>query len=449
MLPQSGYALVDGLRLFYQTIGSGSPEIILSAGSFNSVDVHWEDPSIALFLRRLAAFSRVVRFDSIGLGGSDRATGATSEPIFQAQLNAVLDRCENESVALVAMLDAGPNAIEYVVKNPDRISHLVLYNTTSRLIRDDTYQVGLDPDATVALLGIVTEEWGTTALATTSVPSKMGEAHFVEWYSKYLRAVGTPTEIQGRFRKALQMDVRELLPRVEVPTMVIHRRDYAFIPFTHGEYLASNIRGAELVELPGADGPMFWETPDLILESLERFVTGSASKPVDKTELLTLLITDIVESTELLSSMGDRDGKVLFDQHDEISRKWADAWGGHVVKTTGDGVLAAFATPSVALMAATAIRDELGRIGISIRAGVHVGEVTRTSDDLSGVAVNTAARIMALATADEILTSRTVRDVMAGSSFGFTDRGSHQLKGLSEPWQLFSVDAKAPTRPVL
>lgn len=439
MGPETRYARLHGHDIAYQVLGDGPPDLVLSAGSYNHTEVQWEDPAVGVFLRRLASFCRLIRFDMLGAGGSDRWPPDRPTPTFGEQIEVVMQETGSERAVLLAMLDATPGAIEFVVEHPDRVSKLILYAASARLIRADDYDVGLDEAAVAGVASLLEAGWGTPAMAQANVPSRANDEHFVAWYSKYLRSIGTPTEISRRFGVHVSQDVRHLLRLVPVPTLVLHRRDYALIPFAHARYLADHIPDARLVELPGADGPLFWETPDLILREIERFVTGTDRPARSPRQVLTLVFTDIADSTRRAEEMGDRDWLALLEQHDEISASRAAQYGGWVVKGTGDGVLAAFSSPSDAVSAARTIRDDLSRMGVGIRAGVHAGEVERSEDEVSGLGVHIAARVMALADAGEILVSRTVRDLTVGSSFRFEDACTHQLKGVADSWQLFRI----------
>jgi class 3 adenylate cyclase len=441
VLPPTRYAVLEGLRIAHQQDGTGPPDLVLSSGSYNHIEVQWEDPGAALFLRRMAAFSRLIRFDMLGVGGSDRWAGPAPLPSFGDQLDAVLDAVGASRFGLIAMLDAGFGAIEYAVANPDRVSHLILYGATARITRAEDYEIGLDEAALSAMLPLLDQSWGTEAMAEANVPSRASDARFVEWYTKYMRSIGTPTELARRFGETAGRDVRGLLAEVSVPSLVLHRRDYSLVPRSHGRYVADHIPGAEYVELPGADGPLFWQEPDLALRLIERFVRGSDPGDAGSRSVLTLLFTDIADSTRRAAELGDRDWLTVLGQHDEISARHASQHGGWVVKGTGDGVLAAFRDPSAAVTAASAILSDLRRMSIEVRAGIHAGEVVLSGETVSGLGVHIAARVMAEARPNEILVSRTVRDLMAGSAVTFADAGVHEMKGIVEPWQLYRVEA--------
>ena len=440
MIPNTRYARVGSWRVAYQVAGQGPPDFVLSAGSFNHTEAQWEDPGAAVFFDRITGFSRLIRFDPLGVGGSDRVSTGDAEPSFADQLVGVLDEIGSDRIALMAGLDAGFGAIEFAVEHPDRLTHLILYNSSARYTRTDGYDAGVDQEVLATIAPLLEDGWGTDAMTRMSVPSRADDPRFAVWYSKYMRAVGTPTEVSRRFARTLALDVRHLLPRVVAPTLVLHRRDYALVPRAQGDYLASHISGAQYFELPGSDGPLYWQEPDLTLRFVERFVRGRdpgvpASRPV-----LTLLFTDIASSTKRITELGDRDWLAIIRQHNEIASRISAAHHGRIVKTTGDGILAAFPSPTSALGAARAIRAELGKMRVDIRAGVHAGEVDETAEgEVLGLAVHIAARVMERAGTGEILVSRTVRDLLAGSIEPLDDAGAHDLKGLPEPWQLFRV----------
>jgi class 3 adenylate cyclase len=251
--------------------------------------------------------------------------------------------------------------------------------------------------------------------------------------------MASPKAAQAFLRTMLEADVRTVLPLVHAPTLILHRRDVQLLPIGHARYLAEHIPEARLVELPGADAPLIWEQPQLALDLIEEFLTGVRRPPEPTRVLATVLFTDVVDSTKLATRLGDRRWRELLDVHDELARQAVEETGGQLVKTTGDGILATFDGPGRAIRCAAALRDELRGLGVQIRAGLHTGEVELREDDVGGIAVHIAARVMAAAGAGEILASRTVRDLVVGSDIALDDRGSRPLKGVQGTWQLFAV----------
>ena len=271
MQPVTRYVLVDGARIAYQVFGEGPPTIVVSAGTFSNTDVVWEDPGAALFFTRLASLGRVVRYDRLGTSNSDPLPPGwdPSPAAFDHELEAVLDAagCADE-IVMMSWLDAGPFAIHYAAANPDRVHKLILYNTTARFLQADDYDIGLSADWIVDLLTHIDTMWGTDAQVAINVPSRLGDARFAMWYAKFVRSLGTPTTIVEILRNNLMLDVRPSLAELRMPTLVMHRANYGLVPASHGRYLAAHVNGAEFIELPGADGPMYWEAPDLILGHL-------------------------------------------------------------------------------------------------------------------------------------------------------------------------------------
>jgi class 3 adenylate cyclase len=273
----------------------------------------------------------------------------------------------------------------------------------------------------------------------TAIPSRAGDERFRRWVARMQRSMASPRTAHTFLRALFEVDMRSLLPLIQAPTLVLHRRDFALLPIEHGRYLAEHIPNARLVELPGADGPLTWETPELTLDAVEEFLTGVRQTAPATRVLATVLFTDIVASTERASELGDRRWRDLLEVHDDIGRRLVEQWGGRVVKSTGDGLLATFDGPGRAIACAVGLREQLGDIDLQIRAGLHAGEVEVRGDDVGGIAVHIAARILGEAAPGEILVSRTVRDLVAGSDRTLTDRGPRHLRGVEGDWQLFAV----------
>jgi class 3 adenylate cyclase len=277
-------------------------------------------------------------------------------------------------------------------------------------------------------------------MAAMYVPSRAGDERFARWWAKLLRTGASPqTAARALLRTVLEVDLRPLLPLVQAPTLVLHRRDFQVFPVEHAHFLVEQIPDARLVELPGADLSVIWDTPELALDVIEEFLIGVRPVPEPKRVLATVVFTDIVGSTERATRLGDRRWRELLDVHDELARRLIGEFGGQLIKTTGDGILATFDGPGRAIRCAAALRDELGGIGLQIRVGLHTGEVELRDGDVGGIAVHLAARVMATAGSAEILVSRTVRDLVVGTNITMEDHGSQVLKGIEGTWQLFAV----------
>ena len=439
MQPETRYAWLGQDRIAYQVLGQGPPDLVLAIGV--TVDVAWEEPGAALWLRTLASFSRVILFDRRGSGASDPLPADPLPPweSYAEELDVVMDAAGSERAALLADIVDGPTALLFAGTRPERTSALILMHTAAKLVASDDYPIGMPTEVAEALVAQFGELWGTEAMAAMLVPSRAGDERFRRWLAKLVRTGGSPRAAQAFLRAGLEVDVRPVLPLIQAPTLVLHRRDYQFLSIDHGRYLAEHIPGAKLVELPGADGTLIWETPELALDLIEEFLTGVRRPAGASRVLATVLFTDIVGSTERAGRLGDRRWRELLDVHDELVRRLVEEFHGRLVQMTGDGVLATFDGPGRAIRCAAELRDELRSIGLQIRAGLHTGEVEQRDDDVGGIAVHIAARIMAAAGPGEILTSRTVRDLVVGSDIALDDRGPQPLKGIEGTWQLFTM----------
>ncbi|HJU01783.1 MAG TPA: adenylate/guanylate cyclase domain-containing protein [Actinomycetes bacterium] len=441
MQPETMYARVGEDRVAYQVLGDG-PDLVLTLGAFGHVDLQWEDPATALFLRRLASFSRLILFDRRGTGASDPLPEHLPPPweTYAEEVAAVMDATGSDQAALMATTaEAGPMALFFAATRPERTSALILGNASARYVAADDYPIGFPPERAEAIISRVEDTWGTAEPVATAIPSRAGDERFRRWVARMQRSMASPRTAHTVLRALFEVDVRSLLPLIQAPTLVLHRRDFALLPIEHGRYLAEHIPNARLVELPGADGPLTWETPELTLDLVEEFLTGVRRTVPTSRVLATVLFTDIVASTERASELGDRRWRELLEVHDDLGRRLVEQWGGRVVKSTGDGLLATFDGPGRAIACSVALREQLGDIDLQIRAGLHAGEVEVRGDDVGGIAVHIAARILGEAAPGEILVSRTVRDLVAGSDRALADRGSRRLKGVEGDWQLFAV----------
>jgi class 3 adenylate cyclase len=281
--------------------------------------------------------------------------------------------------------------------------------------------------------------WGSDDMAAWLVPSRAGDARFRRWFAKWQRASVSPRVAQLLLRAMMEVDVRPVLPLVQAPTLILHRRGFGLVPIEHARYLTEHIAGAKLVELSGSDVDLSWETPDVALDGIHEFLTGVRRDTEPGRVLATVLFTDIVGSTERAARLGDRRWRELLGVHDELAGRLVEEFHGQLVKTTGDGILATFDGPGRAIRCVAAFRDELAGIGLRIRSGLHTGEIELRDRDVGGIAVHIAARVMAAAGPGEILISRTVRDLVAGSDIAMDDLGTRPLKGIEGTWELFAA----------
>jgi class 3 adenylate cyclase len=372
--------------------------------------------------------------------GMSRSTAGGVLPVesWVEDLAAVMDTVGSSEAAVVAQGQATQMAIVAAATHPERVSSLVLVNGFARFARADDYPAGMPPSMQELFREQIEEHWGTGAFARVLGPSVVDRPGIVEWWGRVERYGATPGLARARLDAILELDVREVLPLVDVPTLVVHNSGNQIARIEHGRYLAEHIRGARLLERDSAD---HWPLPEPdLLAAIEEFLTGSPAADEDADRFLaTVLFVDVVGSTERLSEVGDRSWRVVLDRFDETSRKVLAMYGGEIRDTAGDGVFATFDGPARAIRAALHLRNELERAGLQVRAGLHAGEVSRRSDSVAGITVHIGARVEALAAPGEVLATRTVRDLVAGSGIHFEERGEHELKGVPDRWMLYAA----------
>jgi class 3 adenylate cyclase/pimeloyl-ACP methyl ester carboxylesterase len=437
----TGYAQLGDDRVAYQVIGDGRVDVVLTVGWWGSFDIEIEDAAIRTFYEQMASYARVIRFDRRGAAASDPIPLDALPPSesFAEEIECVMDAVGSDRAAIVAAAGAGPAGMFFAATHPDRVLALVLYQTTARYLEDEDYPIGFSEQVMEGYQRRFREGWGAGDAIDILIPSRAGDDRFRSWYSKVQRSISSPSAIQKYMEAESAVDARDLLSAINVPTLVIHRTANEFFPPEWGRYLASHIDGAVLVEHPGGDISPYWDRPGLFLDTFEEFLTGTRREAPKNRQLATILFTDIVGSTRTAEALGDRRWRALLDLHDDTARVLVADHAGHFVKTTGDGIVATFDGPGRAIRAAIELRYELSRADLRIRTGIHAGEIEVRGNEIGGIAVHLAARIMAEARADEILVSRTVRDLVVGSEIAFQDRGTHELKGIQGDWQLFSV----------
>ena len=438
-IPETRYAPGDGGLIAYQVAGSGPADLVYMTGLASNVDARWDVAPMARFLERLASFSRVISFDRRGFGASDPVpSGILTWEECAHDLRAVMDAIGSERAAIFAENDDGPTALLFAATFPDRVTALVLANGAAKLVAGENYP-GVPLEAATALVDMVERGWGTEGLVELVAASVAEDRRTIRSIAKFQRASATPTVAATRFRYALGLDIRGVLSSIHVPTLIIQREQSMFIPTSIGRHLADNISAATYVEVPGGDIFCCTQGEQEILDRVQQFLTGQVASHDSDRVLATVLFTDIVDSTRRAGDVGDRRWKELLDAHDDLIREQIEGFGGRVVKTTGDGVLATFDSPGRAIRCGLGLHDRLHSIGIDVRAGLHTGEVELRGEDVGGIAVHLAARVAALASAGELLVSRTVTDLVSGSGIEFEDRGEHALKGVPGEWRLFAV----------
>jgi len=439
---ETAYARSDELSIAYQVTGSGPLDLVFVPGWVSHVELMWEEPEVAAFLRRLASFSRLILVDRRGTGLSDRVARLPTLEQRMDDVRAVLDAVGSQRAALFGISEGGPMCTLFAASHPERTAALVLCNSFARLVDGDGYEGGHRRADFDAFLERATQRWGSGAASALFAPSRAGDPGFAERWGRQERMSVSPGGIRMLLRMLPETDVRDVLGSVRVPTLVVHRRDDRQVPVACGRYLAEHIAGARYVEVPGPDHFAWTGDAEPILQAAQEFLTGEApgAGPEPDRVLSTVLFTDLVDSTGLVARLGDRRWSELLARYHEILRSQVARFGGREVDTAGDGFLACFDGPARAIRCACAARDAVRRLDLALRAGIHTGECQRSGDKLTGMAVHVGARVAGAAPGGEVWVSRTVRDLVAGSDLRFAERGEHALKGVPERWQLFAVE---------
>jgi class 3 adenylate cyclase len=407
----------------------------------NHVEWQWEEPHHARFLARLASFSRLILFDKRGTGMSDPVPLDELPTLEQwmDDVKTVIDAAGAEQVALVAQGASGAMAMLFAATYPERVSGLVLLSSFATMMRHDDYPIGIPPSLADTMFEWLSGGWGTGDTLDVMGPSGAADPELRQWLGRIQRLSASPGTAATMIRWVLRIDVRDVLGAVRVPTLVLTRTDDQFVRPDHARYLAEHIPSARLVEVPGQDYLYFVGDSEPLLDEIQEFLTGVRAAPVPDRVLATVMFTDIVGSTEKAAALGDRAWRDMVERHHTVVRRQLDRFRGREVDTAGDGFFATFDGPARAIRCAEAIRDAVGALGMDVRIGLHTGECELLGDKISGIAVNTGARVGARAGAGEILVSRTVVDLVAGAGITFEDRGTHALKGIPGEWQLYAV----------
>jgi class 3 adenylate cyclase len=437
------YVMVRDAQVAYQEFGQVPPAstLVQVPGTISHVEERWGSRLYADSLKRLASFSRVISFDPRGFGISDPLPPDTGAPweSWAEDLRAVLDAVGCDQAAILAGNDVGPSAILFAAAYPERTSALFLVNTAARYLAADDYPCGVSDDVAAMVVDTFRKGWGTEEFAALTHPSMAAEPSYLEWQARFQRSSATPRTAAAQLAVTIHGDVRDALPLIQAPTVVFHRSSYRFVPKAMGRYLADHISGARFIELPGEDAGIYSQSSPQAYDLIEEVVTGGLQIRESERVFATVLVEDIVGSTEMAVKLGDSPWKGLLERHYQLAESIVTKLQGRVVKTTGDGIVVVFDSPSRSLRCAEQLREAIQGLGMEARIGIHAGEIERRGDDVAGIGVHIAARVSALAEGSEILVSGTVRDLVVGSRAEFSDRGEHELKGVPGSWNLFAV----------
>jgi pimeloyl-ACP methyl ester carboxylesterase len=444
MTPETRYARSGDLNIAYQVVGDGPLDLVYVPGWVSNVELMWEEPAMARFLGRLASFSRLILFDKRGTGLSDRVSN-DKLPTLEERMDdvrAVLEAVGSERAALFGHSEGGNMCVLFAATYPERTAALItLGSFAKRRDPDDDYPWAPTADDREETAADVELNWGHLRPEDVEyyAPSRLGDEQFVRNLEQYLRRAASPGAAAALLHMNSYIDVREVLPTIRVPTLVLHRTGDHDVNVAEGRYLAAKVPGAQFVELPGDDHWISAGNPDEIADEIEEFLTGTRPVPELDRVLATVLFTDIVGSTERAATLGDRRWREVLSTHDAVVRRELDRFRGREVDTAGDGFLAAFDGPARAVRCAIAAGEAVRELGVEIRAGIHTGECEVDGPKIRGIAVHTGARIASLAGAGEVLVSQTVKDLVSGSGLAFEDRGVHELRGVPGEWRVYAA----------
>ncbi len=445
-IPEPRYArTADGVSIAYQVLGRGRKDLVYLPGNATQLDVQWEYPGWAAFLRRLAGLGRVICVDRRGVGLSDRVAPDQLPPVEVnvSDLLTVLDAVRSPDTVLIGVDEGAMTAVLFAAAHPDRVRQLVLFGPRPSMVATARHPWGSSRAHWEAWLDWAADHWGSRESIINDFhelgPSLLDDEAAIAWGAKIQRAAASPRAAVALFRISMELDVAEVLPTVQTPTLILHRRNDAYVPLEAGRAVAQLMPDARLVELPGEDHFMPHGPMDDLFEALGAFIGGEAAVVDTSRRLATVLFTDIVDATTRAAELGDAAWRDALAGHHAMVRRELGRFGGTEVDTAGDGFFATFDGPARAVRCGRSIAGLAEDLGLRLRAGVHTGEVETIDGKVGGIAVHIGSRIGALAAPSEILVSSTVKDLTAGSGLIFEDAGRHELKGVPDRWRLYRV----------
>jgi class 3 adenylate cyclase len=440
---ETRYARTGEVSIAYQVVGEGPFDLVYVPGFVSNIELMWEEPGLARFLERLASFSRLILFDKRGTGLSDPVPN-DGLPTLEERMDdvrAVMDAVGSKRAALLGHSEGGNMCVLFSATHPERTTALLLVGSYAKRIRSEDYPWAPTVEERAREIEETEATWGSPEAFRALAPSKENDPDFQRWIGRYLRQSASPKAAAALLRMNTQIDVRDVLPTIGVPTLLLYRTHDADVHVDEGRYIAERIRGSTFVELPGADHLMWTGDADALLDEVEGFLTGVRRGPDPDRVLATVLFTDVVGSTETATRIGDRAWRSLLERHHQVVRRALARWRGREIDTAGDGFLATFDGPARAIRCAVAATEGIRELGLQIRAGLHTGEVEIAGGDVRGIAVHIGSRVAGLAGPGEVLVSRTVADLVAGSGIVLAERGEHELKGVSGTWLVYAVES--------
>ena len=436
------YAKNDGIHLAYRVVGEGDLDVLWIPGWVWDIEAAWDVPGIGAFLEDLAGVGRLIMFDKRGTGQSDRVP-EHQYPSFDERLGdvlAVMDAAGSERAALVGFSEGGSQALLTAARAPDRVISVVSMGGWARLVAaPDMPGFGIPEDVLRAAIDRAIENWGSGKGVAIFAPSRRDDPLFVERWAHYERRAASPNALEAYGRMLADIDIRDALPDVKAPVLLIHSREDRMVWVEQSRYLAAHLPTARLVEVASQDHLPFISHPELVVEEIERHLVGRARRASPLRRFATVMFVDIVGSTDRAAAVGDRSWRSVLEAFERTVEKEVAGHGGEVVKSTGDGSLVVFDDPQAAVLCARKLHRAVGTLGLDVRAGLHCGQIEVRGDDVGGIAVHIAARVSDHAHGGATVVSSTVRDVLLGSSFEFSPAGMHDLKGVPGDWALFEL----------
>ena len=443
-LPSIRYAQSGDVDIAYQVLGKGPPDIVFVAGFITHLTALWEDPSYRSFCERLSSFARLILFDKRGMGLSDRVRAGTLEERMD-DVRAVMDAARSDRAALIGVSEGGPLSMLFTAAHPERAQALILCGAEVKEETTEDWPWGENTrEEFEASMAEVPNFWGRGEWVWSIMPSRAGDESLARWFSNLLLQAASPRAAEAFMRVGFGIDVRHVAPSIGAPTLILHATEDRICHVENARWLARTIPHSRYVELDGLDHVPWGDRSDEIVGEIQEFLTGTRDAAVPDTVLATVLFTDIVDSTAHASRIGDRRWRELLAAHNERVRRELHRYRGREIDTTGDGFLASFDGPARGIRCARAAIESVDELGLRLRAGLHTGECELMDGKLGGIAVHIGARVVALAEPGDVLVSRTVRDLVAGSGIDFVDRGVARLKGVDGEWRLFSAATADP-----
>lgn len=433
--PITQYAKSEGVHIAYQEFGDGPVNIVFVPGFVSHIDNYWSHPEFATWLERLGSFARVAMFDKRGTGMSDRVPQLPSMDERMDDVRAVMDAAHMERAAIFGISEGGSLAALFAAHHPERCDALIVYGGFAQFgswyPTEESFQ---------GLLDYIDTGWGSGESLPLFAPTYHDDDGLKMWWGRFERLGADPGAAINLMQMNSKIDIAEVLPTIHVPTLILHRSEDTTIDFDGGLQMADLIPGARLVELPGSDHlPFVGDTPLRIVDEIERFLTGGLARPEVDRVLATVLFTDIADSTARAAAVGDERWHNLLKAHDDIVREALSRHRGTEIKNTGDGFLVTFDAPARAIRCALSITQSVKALGIEVRAGLHTGEIHVVDGDIKGISVHIASRVSDVAKGGEVLVSRTVKDLIAGSGIELEPYGTFTLKGVPDEWDLLKA----------